>query len=114
MFLIEVNARLQLEVGEIKDVTFSPPEVRDPLNSIHGPHFKSSWSRELSTTFSISIPVSSFQILSWMCRAQFREFCTSCIPAHLWPAPLQGSSIWGMASVTMLTEFLGTLYQRAA
>lgn len=88
MFIIEADARLQLEVIEIKlwlfflNYDFFPHKFRDPWNAVHEPHFKSLWSRELSTNFSISFPVSPFQIPSWISWAQFHKFCISCILSH--------------------------------
>ena len=44
-FIIEENAKFQLEVSENEGVTFLPSKFVDPVNSTRGPQVKSCWIR---------------------------------------------------------------------
>lgn len=44
-FLIEENAKFQLEVSENEGITFLPTKFLDPLKSTQGPQIKNCWIR---------------------------------------------------------------------
>lgn len=109
---------------------FSPPKFMD-LEFYPRIPLKEALVQVVSTTFSTSFPVLSFQILKLgllspvlriLCTVPPKSWCVPPFISHLTLRyPVRGvqqgpkpTSNWGMALVTMFPKFLGTFYKMAA